>query len=64
MFCSRSANNKINKLHERTKDGLFTINHQNIQTLAVEIFKTHKGFSQVSCLDLFHNYNEKNFYSF
>ena len=77
--CSRSTNNKINKLHERslrivyddfnskfeeilTKDGLFTIHHQNIQTLIIEMFKIHHGFSQVSRLDLFHNYHENNFY--
>ena len=76
MFCSRSSNNKINKLHERalrivyddynsklsTKDGSFTIHHKNIQTLVKEMFKTHHGFSQVSFLDLFHDYNY-NFYS-
>ena len=27
------------------------------------MFKIHHGFSQVSCLNLFHNYNENNFYS-
>ena len=76
MFCSRSSNNKINKLHETalrivyddynskllTKDGSFTIHHKNIQTLEKEMFKTHHGFSQVSFLDLFHGYNY-DFYS-
>ena len=79
MFCSRSSNNKINKLHKRAlrivyddynskfeelliKDGSFTMHHKNIQTLEKEMFKTHHGFSQVSFLDLFHNYN-CNFYS-
>ena len=81
MFCSRSVNNKINKLHEGTltivhdnynskfeelltKDGSFTIHHKNIQTLETEMFKTHRGLSQVSFLDLFSNYNENDFYSF
>ena len=79
MFCSRSSNNKINKLHERalrivyddynskfeellTKDGSSTIQHKNIQTLEKEMFKTHRGFSQVSFLDFYRNYNY-NFYS-
>ena len=34
-----------------------------IETLKIEVFKTHHGFSQVSFLDLFHNYNGNNFYS-
>ena len=38
--------------------------HQNIQTLEIEMFNFHHGFSRVSFLDLFHNYNENNFYSF
>ena len=45
-----------------TKDGSFTMYHKNIQTLEKEMFKIHHGFSQVSFLDLFHNYNY-NFYS-
>ena len=74
MFCSRSANSKINKLHERslriiyddsnskfedflTTDSSFIIHHQNIQTLEIEMFKIHQGFSQISFLD------ENNFYS-
>ena len=74
IFCSRSANSKINKLHERslriiyddsnskfedflTTDSSFIIHHQNIQTLEIEMFKIHQGFSQVSFLD------ENNFYS-
>ena len=73
MFCSRSANSKIKKLHERalrivcddynskfekllTKDGSFTMHHKNIRTLETEMFKIQYGFSQVSFLDLFHNY--------
>ena len=46
-----------------TKDNSFTIHHQNIQTLEIEMLKIHHGFSQVSFLDLLHNYNENNFYS-
>ena len=55
MFCSRKANDKINKLHERAlrsvyqddisnfeellkKDNFFSIHHQNIQTLAIEMY--------------------------
>ena len=41
-----------------------SLHHQNIQTLEIEMFKIHHGFSRVSFLDLFHNYNENNFYSF
>ena len=29
------------------KDGSFTIHHQNIQTLAIEIFEINNGFSQI-----------------
>ena len=46
-----------------TKDNSFTIHHQNIQTLEIEMFKIHHGFSQVSFLDLLHKYDENNFYS-
>ena len=41
-----------------------SLHHQNIQTLEIERFKIHHRFSRVSFLDLFHNYNENNFYSF
>ena len=57
MFCSRSCNNKINKLHERAlrlvyddyessfdvllnKNKSFSIHHQNIQKLLIEVFKS------------------------
>ena len=30
-----------------TKDDSFTMHHQNIQTLAIEMFKFHNGFSKV-----------------
>ena len=80
MFCSRYANNEINKLQERAlrivyddynskfvkrfgKDGSFTIHHQNIQTLTIELFKIHNGYSQVSFLDFLHNYNENSSYN-
>ena len=41
-----------------------SLHHQNIQTLEIEMFKIHDGFSKVSFLDLFYNYIENNFYSF
>ena len=40
-----------------------SLHHQNIKTLEIEMLKIHHGFSQVSFLDLFHNHNERNFYS-
>ena len=63
MFCSRSCNNKINKLHERAlrlvyndyessfdilfnKNKSFSIHHQNIQKLMIEVYKSlNKSFS-------------------
>ena len=51
IFCSRSVNNKISKLHKGTLKIVYdahkskfdklslTMHHQNIKTLAVEIFK-------------------------
>ena len=76
MFYSRSANNKINKFHERairivydnynskfeellTKDSSFTTHHQNTETLEIEMFKIHHGYSQVSSLDLFYRKTNK-----
>ena len=41
-----------------------SLHHQNIQALEIEMFTIHHGFSKVSFLDLFYNYNENNFYSF
>ena len=72
MFCSRKANNKIKKLHERAlriayqddistfeellkKDNSFSIHHQNIQTLAIEMYKVHYGLSENSFYDIFEN---------
>ena len=52
MFCSRSANNKIKKLHKRAlrivcddynTDCNYDYN-KNIQTLETEMFKIHHGF--------------------
>ena len=43
--------------------GPFTIHDQDIQILAIEIFETHNGFSQVSFWRFFHSYNENNFYN-
>ena len=57
MFCSRSCNNKINKLQERAlrlvyndyessfdvllnKNKSFSIHHQNIQKLMIEVYKS------------------------
>ena len=72
MFCSRKANIKINKLHERAirivyqddisdfeellkKDNSFSIHHQNIQTLAIEMYKVHYGLSENSLYNIFEN---------
>ena len=72
MFCSRKANNKINKLHERAlrivyqddisnfeellkKYNSFSIHHQNILTLATEMYKAHYGLSENSFYDIFEN---------
>ena len=70
MFCSRSGNIKINKLHERalrivyddyksTFEELLT-KYDSLTTspkhseLEIEMLKIHYGFSQVSFLGLFH----------
>ena len=56
MYCNRSLNTKIDRLHERclrivyndkkssfnelqVKDGSVSVHHQNLQKLAVELFK-------------------------
>ena len=78
MFCSREANNKINKLHERAlrivynddvssfeqlleKDNSFTIHHQNIQTMAIEMYKIKHGLSANSCDNIFVNIDENRY---
>ena len=61
MFHSRGLNNKINRIHERalrityndkssngellTKNRPVIINHRNIRTLAIEIYKVMQGIS-------------------
>ena len=42
----------------------YSQHHQNIQTLEIELFKIHHGFSKVYFLDLLHNYNQNTFSSF
>ena len=46
------------------RDSSFTIRHQNIHALEMEMFKMHQRFSQVSFLDLSHIYNENNFIAY
>ena len=74
MFHSRTASNKINKLHERAlrlvygdygstfeelleKDNSFTVDHYNIQTLCIELYKVFTGQSQTIFSDLFERKN-------
>ena len=62
MFCGRSLNNRINRIHERGlrmvyddytstfesllgRDQSFTIHETNIQTLAIELYKTVNNLS-------------------
>ena len=51
-----NLNFKLNMAH--------SLHLQNIQTLEIEMFKIHHGFLRVFFLDLLHNYNKNNFYSF
>ena len=64
MFCNRYLNNKINRLHERClrivyndKESNFnssiSIHHQNLQELAVEMFKVSTGLSPEIVNELF-----------
>ena len=83
MFHSRSANTKINRLHERAlrlvyndfqstfyelliRDKSFSIHHQNIQTLAIEIYKIFDGLSTSDYKEIFvfrsNNYNTRSNY--
>ena len=69
MFCSRSCNNKINKLQERAlrlvyndyessfdvllnKNKSFSIHHQNIQKLLIEVYKSLNKPSHDNYFDL------------
>ena len=77
MFHGMQINDKINKLHERAlsivynnvtsfeklliKDKSFTIYHQNIQLLAIEIYQAIHNLPGGSISEIFvrnnHNYN-------
>ena len=69
MLRSRTLNNEINLIHERTlrtvysvnssfdelldKDGSFTIHQRNVQVLAIEIFKYLHGLSPAIVSEVF-----------
>ena len=70
IYCNRSLNTKIDRLHERclrivynnkkssfnelqVKDGSVSIHHQNLQKLAVELFKVSWGLSPEIVNELF-----------
>ena len=70
MYCNRSLNTKIDRLHERclrivyndkkssfnelqVKDGSVSVHHQNLQKLAVELFKVSGGLSPEIVNELF-----------
>ena len=60
MFDSRSLNNKINSLHERTlittcgkKDNSVSIHHRNIKALATEMFKVKNNIAPEIMKELF-----------
>ena len=75
MFHARQINDKINRLHERIvykdtvtsfenlliKDKSFTIHHQNIQSLAIDIYKAIHSLPGGNLTEFFvrnnHNYN-------
>ena len=68
MFHGRRVNNKINHLHELSlrmvykdnssfkelskKDNSFTVNHRNIQSLAIELFKVKVNLSNTIMEDI------------
>ena len=70
MCHSRTLNNKINKLHERTLrlvyddmqttfeellniDKSVTAHHRNLQVLATELYKVHRGLAPELMNDIF-----------
>ena len=75
MFHARQINDKINRLHERIvykdtvtsfenlliKEKSFTIHHQNIQSLAIDIYKAIHSLPGGNLTEFFvrnnHNYN-------
>ena len=77
MFHARQINDKINRLHERIvykdtvtsfenlliKDKSFTIHHQNIQSLAIDIYKAIHSLPGGNLTEFFvrnnHNYNPR-----
>ena len=80
MFCSRKANGKINKLHERAlrivyddlassfeelleKDNSFNIHHQNVQRVALEMYKIIHGLSEGSFNEILNDLKKNNHYN-
>ena len=80
MFCSRTANGKINKLHERAlrivyddlessfeelleKDNSFNIHHQNVQRVALEMYKILHGLSEGSFNEILNDLKKNNHYN-
>ena len=80
MFCSRTANGKINKLHERAlrivyddlessfeelleKDNSFNIHHQNVQRVALEMYKILHGLSEGSFNEILTDLKKNNHYN-
>ena len=67
MYCSRSTNNKISKLHERALRIVYDDYNSKFEEILTKdgsftIHHIYHGFSKASFLDLFHNYIY-NFYS-
>ena len=76
MYCQRQSNTWINKIHERAlriayndyvssfeKDGSLSMHQRNIQSLAIEIFKTNNDLNPNFMKEIFrpvnHNYNTR-----
>ena len=61
MFHSRKVNSKTNHIHERTltlkKDKLFCIDHKNIRSLAIELFKVKNCLANRIMCDIFETRN-------